>query len=495
MIKLDKDISFELSSNGVKNFLVATFQKLNLVEYQMEMINNDSDNGLIAIEKRQFNESVQLCYNITSVITLENFFRNNVITKNQFLNILKELSLKLIEAEEYYLTNNNYVLDIDKIFIDEKNLKLMFIYIPVEELLISDVNEKFKKLIKDIIVDYAEIEDNGSDNFIQKILNYLKKDNITIKSFFDFFNNSIGYSAENGRPNNFSINTLVKEPVAVKQKNIIESSPEIRATHVAPPREVSNNRQPAVNKKAKEKASPKVANQESINEEYKMIFKPLNIILTILIQVLAVALSIVGFFIEGFDITQKLGLVLILAAIDFIIVRSLLDKKKKIKVRVKTKNPSVSKAKSDKKYMKNTEDIKSSPKVQVKPEISSNPSSMNLSKREISTEVAFETELLDLNKPYLLSNKAGVMEKIYISKDNFFLGRLSSEVDYTIANKAVGKVHAELRKSGNEYFITDLNSKNGTFINNQRLNSGTPYVLKENDQVTLADSVYVFKLY
>ena len=43
-----------------------------------------------------------------------------------------------------------------------------------------------------------------------------------------------------------------------------------------------------------------------------------------------------------------------------------------------------------------------------------------------------------------------------------------------------------------EYFIEDLNSKNGTWLNGEVLNYKTSYPLKKNDKICFADEEYVF---
>ena len=81
------------------------------------------------------------------------------------------------------------------------------------------------------------------------------------------------------------------------------------------------------------------------------------------------------------------------------------------------------------------------------------------------------------NMPYLQSH-SHPNEKINIAKDSMLLGRLSDSVDYAIQNKAVGKIHAEIVKREDSYYIIDLNSVNGTYVNNERITCSTEVKLK-----------------
>lgn len=95
------------------------------------------------------------------------------------------------------------------------------------------------------------------------------------------------------------------------------------------------------------------------------------------------------------------------------------------------------------------------------------------------------------NQAYLQSHSCPT-EKIIISKPSLLLGRLSDSVDYTIQNNAVGKIHSEIIKKEDNYFIIDLNSVNGTYINNERIVCNTETELKNGDIVTLANESYTF---
>jgi len=93
--------------------------------------------------------------------------------------------------------------------------------------------------------------------------------------------------------------------------------------------------------------------------------------------------------------------------------------------------------------------------------------------------------------PYLqsLSNPAN---KIIIDKNSILIGRLKGSVDYVIDNKAVGKIHAEIVKKGEEFYIIDLNSVNGTYVNGERIVCNTETMIKNGDKIMLANEVYTF---
>ncbi|HEY9310689.1 FHA domain-containing protein [Williamsia sp.] len=55
----------------------------------------------------------------------------------------------------------------------------------------------------------------------------------------------------------------------------------------------------------------------------------------------------------------------------------------------------------------------------------------------------------------------------------------------------ISRFHAELRFDGERLFVTDTNSSNGTFVNDQRLPADTEYELRPGQTLRLASNVPV----
>lgn len=57
-----------------------------------------------------------------------------------------------------------------------------------------------------------------------------------------------------------------------------------------------------------------------------------------------------------------------------------------------------------------------------------------------------------------------------------------------LTSKRVGRRHAELRCEGAQYLLLDLNSRNGTFVNGERVTE--PRLLRVGDQIAIADELF-----
>lgn len=87
----------------------------------------------------------------------------------------------------------------------------------------------------------------------------------------------------------------------------------------------------------------------------------------------------------------------------------------------------------------------------------------------------------------LLKFNGAVLREIESSKEQITIGR-NAENDIQIDNVAVSGEHARIIKGPDHYFIEDLNSLNGTFVNQEKI---TKRVLEENDAITIGKHTLV----
>jgi hypothetical protein len=135
-------------------------------------------------------------------------------------------------------------------------------------------------------------------------------------------------------------------------------------------------------------------------------------------------------------------------------------------------------------------------------------SGKSLSERSLSEKSSLEPVLLseDYNPTCLLCDTVKESKEIsciiFKSQDEeqypsipikefpFFIGKLRKNVDYCLENNVVSRYHAKLTKEEDRYYITDLNSTNGTFVNDQILNSYEKKELLQGDRIALANLCY-----
>ena len=92
----------------------------------------------------------------------------------------------------------------------------------------------------------------------------------------------------------------------------------------------------------------------------------------------------------------------------------------------------------------------------------------------------------------LVSREPGELATIYLDRDLMVIGKMENAADAVIFLPTVSRIHAKIRKADDEYYLSDLNSRNGTSVNGRLLKTGEEYQLQDEDQVEFAQARYIF---
>lgn len=78
--------------------------------------------------------------------------------------------------------------------------------------------------------------------------------------------------------------------------------------------------------------------------------------------------------------------------------------------------------------------------------------------------------------------------QLVVDRSEYRIGKNPDMEGVVTFNKFIGRTHCMILKNGSGFSVVDLNSKNGTFINQSRLSPQQPYGLKTGDVLRLANS-------
>jgi DNA-binding response OmpR family regulator len=92
----------------------------------------------------------------------------------------------------------------------------------------------------------------------------------------------------------------------------------------------------------------------------------------------------------------------------------------------------------------------------------------------------------ELTLPFLLDP---LNNRIPLEGEVIVLGR-ATDCDLIVADPRVSRRHTELRRSGAGFLLTDLGSKNGTYLNGQRISQPLP--LRGGDVIELGAARFVY---
>jgi pSer/pThr/pTyr-binding forkhead associated (FHA) protein len=76
-----------------------------------------------------------------------------------------------------------------------------------------------------------------------------------------------------------------------------------------------------------------------------------------------------------------------------------------------------------------------------------------------------------------------------LTSQNVSIGR-AVECDIVIASKSVSREHTRIRQAGRRWFVDDLGSTNGTYLNGERVISSL--VLMDGDSLKVGDVAFIF---
>ncbi|MCX8129536.1 MAG: DUF6382 domain-containing protein [Clostridia bacterium] len=475
--------NYTYERNATASYLVAEIGKSEEVqEYQVEMIANNPTSGILPLYIRRKDQRVKLYYNITSKVPLTWILKRKKLNKNEFMGILCGVIKPIMEACNYFLKESSFILDENYIFVSPDLSGISLVYLPMP--LAGDFQNNFKDFVLRFITSLADVEDSPSDNYLQCILVAVKQENFNIAGFDRFLKDMC----------------LTQSPKTEGDVAKQESCEKNSSDFLMPP--VNN---------------PKMDLKEKGKKKMRNTIRAWRVLALILSQVAVVAV-LIGLFTSGVlesiskeDATSIIsGLALIVGAADFLIIRAILSgvnsgqkagessggeydtavKKQSNRLKVndfesKNKNS----IENEVPFLHNKKDLNG----RIINENRDNPVSDG--KLTIPRKNSYETEFLSKHEevyPYLQGTDSSTAEKIRLTKQQFIIGRLEGQVDYVCSNNAVGKMHAEILQRDGSCYIKDLNSKNGTFVNNERIESNKEYVLENNDKVSLANCDFIF---
>ncbi len=112
---------------------------------------------------------------------------------------------------------------------------------------------------------------------------------------------------------------------------------------------------------------------------------------------------------------------------------------------------------------------------------------INPPSRKDHTQPSHSVTLVALNAP-------GSFE-LHVNKDEFVIGKNAASVDGVIAfNNAISRIHCKIHKKNEHYYIEDMGSANGTYLNKRLLNPQKTSEISHGDIIRLANSDFQVRI-
>lgn len=125
----------------------------------------------------------------------------------------------------------------------------------------------------------------------------------------------------------------------------------------------------------------------------------------------------------------------------------------------------------------------------------------SLEKKSVKTDDALKQSYLETEQIYekeescrLIDFNQNNKNNFYINQFPFVIGKDKNQVNGIIPSDVISRIHAKLTVRNGQFYIEDLHSTNGTFVNGQKLRDKTPFMLHQQDEIALGNVRYLFQI-
>ena len=94
--------------------------------------------------------------------------------------------------------------------------------------------------------------------------------------------------------------------------------------------------------------------------------------------------------------------------------------------------------------------------------------------------------------PVLVSMDPGKQENIVLDRERMTVGKQKEQVDIFLQDPSVSRIHASLEKSGEDWYLRDRGSTNGTFLDGLRLEEGEKKKLLDGAEISFSGRRFYF---
>ena len=366
-------------------------------DYRITMVMNCNIKNLLNMDVEYIDEVVEFIYDISNLKNIGGFYERKKMKYSDLLTLFKSIINVVEDGESYLLRIEDILFDMEYVYVDERNEKVLFCYCPQADI-DGDFNNNFRRFVQEIVLS-TDHTDGKAAELIYGILEICNREDFLMKDIRDYMNKMEGaYPKRTVRQINYE---TIRNESRENEKN---------------------------------KEHPIIA--EENEDSYKSIFENDKI---------------------------KIGK----------------GKKKRI-VEVVKEAFGIKEAENENKEHKDKVIASKNKRQEMKhPHETDERDDMTM----LLSQKEYRDVLVDVRKK----------ENIELEFFPCVIGKDGERVDKIIREQSVSRVHLKVYNQGDDYYVEDQNSTNGTFINDEMLDPFQKYVINNGDTLTIADHEYIFK--
>ncbi len=103
-----------------------------------------------------------------------------------------------------------------------------------------------------------------------------------------------------------------------------------------------------------------------------------------------------------------------------------------------------------------------------------------------------ETQAItNITEGMCLTGICSINTRIFIKKEGVTVGRGMLQKDYGLYNSSIGKAHARVYEQDGSVYATDLGSRNGTYLNGEKMDKRIPLKIERGDILAFSDEEFI----
>lgn len=440
------------------NYLILYGEKdINTDSYQVRMLVGNIIPSLLKCRIQGVDGKFMMYFDITSKQAVSTLYEEKKLGNEDLRLIFGGFVRVMEEAAEYLINPAQLVLKPQYIFADCEKKELFFCLMPGYD---KDIKEQFQLLTEYIL---PKIDHEDSEAVI------------------------LGYGVYRRTMENSFHLEHIKEELYRKQNN----KEEIKTETEKDSREISVQETGEESLMQSSGMSENFWREEKTEktDSHKLFGKKVAVFVLILLALAGVTMAISGGYLPHQDISVLLGVVL--AGMGGIMLAVLIIRKAK-DVYKQPQRESREKPQLSEKFVR-------PPVNEILQEGSDDSIKTMMEKKSLHREREEdfgETVVLSAGvvsgPASLVSREPGELAPIYLQEELTVIGKLENACDAVIDLPTVSRIHAKIRKREEEYYLSDMNSRNGTIVNGRLLLPEEEYRLQEEDELDFAQARYIF---
>lgn len=434
--------------------------------YEVRMITENTIPGLLPCSSRRVDDCLQLCYEISDMMSIKCLMENRKIKAGELLTLLENLCLSLDSLEEYLLVSEHLLIDPEFIYADHQMERVLFCYMPEKTQLLQ---EAFQTLTE----------------YLLPRLDHRDPQAVTLG--YGIYR----YSLES----EFRIDSL-----RVAVRDLMEKNKEacIHTSMKTEQEQLWEEEERQADKMRREEAIKAFFEDEEEAEVSPG--KSAAAVIGAVSFYLACFLGIWFYRPPWISIWVLVGMVSLLSGAIFFFMRIRRKKREEIKEEEikEEKNDEGENGRREYQEVFAGSQICTEANRQEKQicgyRFFPDTGTCYLGAKQTTQETSLLSEDNKYREKYCLREISGECGEIlcFPEQSPILIGKMQGTADLILSAPTVSRIHARIRQQDGKWYLKDMNSKNGTYKNGERIQREQEVMIQEGDELQFAEKRYVF---